>query len=476
LTQNLKSSTFVDVTSAERLAQFASGLRFEDLPAPVADAALLHLIDAIGCAIAAVGCGEAQWATDLLAAQGGAAEATAVGCPAPLPAPSAALVNGVAAHALDFDDTHGPSVCHVSAVVGPAALAVAQATGASGRDLLAAFVAGAECTCRVGMASPGGFHARGFHSTSVCGVLGATVAAGRLFGLAPNRLASALGIAGSFASGLLAFLADGSQTKPLHAGWAAQAGVQAALLAGAGAEGPSSVLEDVNGLFASFVGAPVDTKTAFADLGSEWETPRIAFKAYPACHFVHASVDAAAAALAGSGGTASEIEEVEVRVSDTGVGLVLDPLAAKLAPRTPYDAKFSLPFCVASRLVHGDLAVESFAPKRLGEESVLALARRFRYSAWSVAEAPAPFAGEVSLRLRDGRKFVELVEHPLGSPENPMDGVAVADKFRANARTALGEPAAERLLAGLTALAERSELGGLLEILATAAPREVVSG
>ena len=226
------------MTAAERLAAFAVALRHDDVPSAVRTRAVVHVLDAVGCAYAASALDEGTEARTVAIAQGGTAAAAVIGTRVRLPAPGAALANGTLMHALDYDDTHPPSICHITTVVAPAALAVAAATGASGAELVTAYVAGCETVARIGAAADGEFHRRGFHATGVCGVFGATVAAARLLRLDAAATTWALGIAGSFAPGLLEFLGDGSSTKRLHAGGAARAGVEAALLAAAGATGP----------------------------------------------------------------------------------------------------------------------------------------------------------------------------------------------------------------------------------------------
>ena len=260
-------------SAATRLADFALQLRHDEIPAPVVAAAKHHLLDALGCGLAAVALGEGGAGLAVAAAMSGAEEASLIGARERVPAPSAALANGMRIHALDFDDTHAESVAHVSAVIVPAALAVAESRSTGGRELLSALVAANELVARIGGAAPGEFHARGFHPTAIAGVFGAAAAAARLDGAQLETAVSALGIAGSMASGLFAYLDDATATKPIHAGWAAHAGLVAARLAAAGAQGPPHVLEGRFGLFEAFVGRVPDLDAAIADLGRRWRRP-----------------------------------------------------------------------------------------------------------------------------------------------------------------------------------------------------------
>ncbi len=391
--------------------------------------------------------------------------ASVIGLDAGLPAANAAFANAMLCHGLDFDDTHSDSVSHVSTVVVPAALAVAEARGSTGSELLAAIVAGNEIVTRVGMATPGAFHERGFHPTAVCGIFGATAAAARLGGLTPARAASAFGIAGSMASGLFAYLDDGTATKPIHPGWAAHGALLAARLAELGAEGPPGVLEGRFGVFHAFVGTRIDLEPQLADLGERWETPRIAFKPYPACHFVHGSLGATASLRADL--DPDEIEDVVVTVPEAGVSLVLEPAASKVAPRTDYEGKFSLQYSTAAMLVHGRVGLGTYTPEALADPRVLDLARKVRYETKEYASYPAAFPGGVSIRLRDGSTLEADMPHQLGAPENPMSEAQVREKFRENAALAGG--GFERLEELVLALDEAADVRGLLTAQGVAA-------
>lgn len=435
---------------AARLAALATAA--EPPPEVLADAAD-RVLDTLGCALAAHGLGAGAAARDVAAAAGGAAEASLIGSRERVPVAAAALGNAGLAHALDFDDTHERSVCHVSAVVVPAALACAEARGAAGAELLAAVAAGSEVTARVGLAAPGAFHRRGFHPTGVCGAIGAAAAAARLAGLDAAQATAALAIASSFGSGHFAYLEDGSQTKPLHAAWAAHGGVLAAQLAAAGAEGAARALEGRFGLYETHVDEEPDLGAAIDGLGERWECVRSVVKPYPACHFSHAALDAAARAAGALPLDAAAVEEVTVRTSAEGAALVLEPREAKLRPRTPYEAKFSLPYCVAALLLRGSLGLGDFTPEAIADERVLALAARVRGEAWPPGREPAPFAGAAELRLAgESGPRAATIAVARGGPGDPLGEAALLQKFRGNANLALAERAAESLAAAIRGL------------------------
>jgi len=452
----------VMATAAQRFAQFALELELDAVPDEVVEAAKLHVLDVIGCGLAAHGLGIAGEGRATMSELGGEAEAAVIGLDARLPAPNAAFANAMLCHGLDFDDTHSDSVSHVSTVVVPAAAALAEACGASGRELLTAIIAGNETVTRIGMAAPGAFHQRGFHPTAICGIFGATAAAARLGELAAAGATSALGMAGSMASGLFAYLDDGTATKPIHPAWAAHGALLATRLAAHGAEGPPGVLEGRFGVFHAFVDTRIDLEPQLADLGSRWETPRIAYKAFPACHFIHGSLGATATLCEGL--DPNVIEDVVVTVPEPGVSLVLEPAESKVAPRSDYEGKFSLQFSTAAMLVHGRVGLTTYTPEVLSDARVLELARKVRYETKEYPSYPAAFPGGVRIRMRDGRSLEADFPHQLGAPENPMSAEQVREKFRENAELALASSARAELEARVLGLDEQEDLRAVFNL------------
>ncbi len=449
-------------TVTARLAAFTAPLTTDALPVEVAQAARLHALDALGCGLAAHAVGVAAGARAAMLEPGTTGPSTAIGAPHGLPSGDAAFSNAVSCHALDFDDTHPGSIAHVSVVVVPAALAAAEAAGASDADLLAAIVAGSEVVNRLGIVAGALFHNVGFHPTAVLGVFGATAAAARIGGLDEATTRQALGIAGSLAAGLFEYLADGSSTKRLHPGFAARSGVLAARLAAHGETGPATVIEGRFGLYNAFLRRDdLDIDAQLADLGQRWETPNIAYKPYPACHFLHASLDAVIEATAGQGIAPEDVEEIIAEVPADVVPIVLEPLADKHAPRSEYDAKFSLPYVVASQLVHGRVDVMTFVGDAIHDPEVLELARRVRYEAKTYPTFGRAFPGGARVRLRDGRTLRAELPHQRGGPENPLSEDEVRGKFRANAALALEPAAADAVEAAVMGLGTGTGLDGL---------------
>jgi 2-methylcitrate dehydratase PrpD len=332
----------------------------------------------------------------------------------------ASPANAMLCHGLDVDDTHSDSVSRVLTVACPAALAAGEAHGASGREALTAIIGANEVVTRLGMAASSQSHQRGFHPTAICGIFGAATAAARLAGLDARTATSAFGLVGSMASGLLAYLEEGTATKPLHPAWAAHGALVAARLAALGAGGPPSIVEGKFGLYHAFLGAEkskIDIEAQLDDLGSRWETPQIPYKAYPACHFMHGSLGATAQAM-GSELAIEQIEEVVVPVPAAGVSLVLEPAESKVAPRSEYEGMFSLQYSTAAMLVRGRAGVADYTDEAIRDPAVLELARKVRYETKDYPTYPQAFPGGVRIRLASGERLEADLSYQKGGPEN----------------------------------------------------------
>jgi len=448
-------------TASEELAHFAAALRPDDVPAPVIARVKRHLLDVLGVALAAAPQPFARPALDAATALGGHGDAPVIGFAARLPPAWAAMVNGALAHGLDYDDTHEEAVTHVSCSVAPAMLAAA--AGADGPQALAALALGMESAVRLGRAAPGRFHDRGFHPTGICGAYACALVAGTLGGLDAERLTQALGLAGSMAAGTMEFLTDGTWAKRVHPGWAAHAGLAAAALAGSGFTGPRQTLEGRFGLYRSHLGDDDwDLDAVTRGLGQRWHLLDIALKPYPCCHMTHAFIDAAAALRRAPGVHPDEITAIECFIHPREVPVVCEPLASKRLPQTDYDAKFSLPYAVASILVRGHLDVDDFTSAAIRDPAVLALAQRVSYSDDPDSDFPASFPGAVRIHLRNG----QVVEHReainRGSAEKPLTRDEVGAKFRRNATRVMPPAAVEALVGAVETLAGEPTLSQLV--------------
>jgi len=438
------------ILPTRRIAEFAAGLRAENIPEAVRERARIHVLDAIGVGLAANAYPFADRAMAGIQALGGPGEGpgggTVIGRRERLPLRDAALANGFLIHGLDFDDTHLTSIVHASAACLPVALSLGEAVDASGAEVMAAYVAGMEVAIRIGLAVKGGFHHAGFHATGVVSHFSSAVAAGRLLRLTPDQIVSAQGIAASTASGVQVFLEDGAWTKRFHPGWGAVAGITAARLAGHGFAGPQRPYEGGFGLFHSHLQAhrdEADVAALHEGLGERWELPETAIKPYPVCHFIHGAADAAIA-LHAEIPDAAAVERVRILIPGKTLPIVAEPAADKLRPANEYAAKFSAPFVVAACLRLGRFGLAELRPEALADEATLALAARCRCEADPDSAFPALFSGGVEVVLTDGRRLFRHERVNSGAGERRLDVAGASAKFMGAAGMVLDEAAASR--------------------------------
>lgn len=448
---------------ARALAEW--GVSAQELPEAARQAAGRHLYDGLVNVLGALRTGAVPAAVDVAIELGGAPESTVLGRTTKVSAPAAALANGALVHALDFDDTHAGGLVHATAVVLPAALAVGEQTRASGSDVLDAAVVGYETVCRIAAAAPHGFHARGVHATMAAGVFSSAMVAARLAGLNPVQTTHALGIAGSSAGGLLAFLGTEASTKQLHPGLASHAGILAARLAARGATGPETVFEGPHGLYDALVDGRATPATILQDLGTTWETTRIGIKPHPACQLSHATLDAVLDARRTRPFEAGQVARVRARVHPDSAAVVCDPSRDLARPAGAYAAKFSLPWSVAALLLDGELGVSSFTDASIARADVSELASRVEVTLAHDDTVAADAAGEVVVVLHDGTEITGSVPRSAGGPDNPLTDEALRDKGSGLA----GRDTAE-LFHSVTTLAGQSDLADLLRVLTTLLP------
>jgi 2-methylcitrate dehydratase PrpD len=404
------------------------------LPGAVAAQARHLLLDWLGVAAAGAAMEESsRIAREVACESGGAPEATAFGLRERLPAPLAAFVNGVTEHGIEMDDTHSGASSHPGVVIWSAAVAVAERVGVKGDRLLPAAAAGYEMACRAGRAClPPGQYSRGFHPTSTSGVFGAAVAASCLMDLSVSKMLDAVGIAGSFSSGNMEYLAQGTLTKRLQPGQAAHAGILAAQLAAHGYSGPSTILEGHYGFLHAYSDG-ADATHLTADLGKTWELSLTGIKAYGCCRYMQSAMEAAQRAVRGQAFDPARVKAVRVACLSAGWGLVADPIEQKWAPKTRVDAQFSLPFGVATVLVNGRATVNEFREDQLRNPAILALARKVTLHRDPQADAayPALWPAWCEIDLDDGRTLRGEVNTTKGEPENPLTAEEVRAKFDA---------------------------------------------
>ncbi len=422
-------------------------------------------MNVLGLCIASLELEAGRIAADIAKQMGGNKEATIVGIDFLVPAANAALANGTTAHVLDYDDTHNESFVHVGPPVIPAALAMGERQRINGRALILAIAAGMETAIRVGRAAPGQIQKQGFHATSVFGTFGAIVASAKILGLSRDQIVNSLGIGGSQASGIYEFFSDGTWVKQFHPGWAAHAGIIAALMAQKGMTGPRTVFEGRFGIYKTHLGrAEFSTDRVLGNLGNSWQLTKIAFKPYPCGVVLHPFLRCASILRERNRIDLAQIAEITCTVPSGMVPLVCEPASEKLAPRTVYDCKFSLPFTVAAMLVDGRVVPESFSEAKIDDARILRLAKLVKYIKDDRADYPRLIPGRVSVRMRNGKTFSSSVRTNPGGPEMPMTRKEHVAKFMANVSDALGGRAADRIVEKLDSLEDLRTISELMKL------------
>ena len=414
---------------AEELAAAVTRVRATPLPDKVRKAVSMMLVDIGGLAVAARNAPYVRAAIDSLEANGGS---TAIGHARALDAAGAAFVNGTAAHGEDFDDTFEGGPVHAGAVIVPALLAAAERHGIEGADMFFGIAVGAEVMCRASLVAPKRIHSAGFHPTAVLGAMGAAAGVAAALRVDEKTFASAQGIAGSMASGIIEYLAEGASTKRMHPGWAAQSGLRAVELARAGFEGPRTVWEGEHGLlhgFANTTGGSWERLTG--DFGDRWVVRAIAFKPYACGTMIHPYIDCARR-LSRQGIEADEVTRIVCKTAEGIVHRLWEPLATKRSPPNAYAAKFSMPFCIAYGLLHGTVGLEAFTEENAHDPRTVALAKKVSYEVDPDNPYPEEFTGHVRIHMRDGRVLEERQPHLRGGRSEPLTPADIEEKFRAN--------------------------------------------
>ena len=433
---------------SEQLADFTAGLGLAQVPGAVALRAKHLILDAIGCGFAARKEDFAVRIAASVAKLAGEGPRRTLGMAHRLPLRDAAVVNGMLMHGLDYDDTHAAGVIHLTVSTFPAALGTAAHLGAPGAQLLAAYIAGVETGARIAAVVKSGFHQVGFHPTGVVGAFAASLVAGRLMKLSPECLAGAQGIALSLASGNLQFIEDGSWTKRIHPGWAAACGISAASLAADGFPAPREAYEGRFGLYRSHLPPAAleacDFSLATSGLGTAWEIDNVAVKPFPACHFLHGCAEAAIA-LHRAGVDPERVRSIRALVPEGVVKAVCEPLAAKRRPKSDYDAKFSLPYAIASGLTRGRLGLAELAPEALVEPRIERLMDKVEYAIDTASTFPRHYSGEVVVTLEDGRTASNRVAVNPGNPDRPLTNAEIEAKYFENCAISLDERHARRI-------------------------------
>lgn len=445
------------------LARHVASTAYSDLPETVIHAFRRTLCDYLACVFAAADLPVTRGVREWVASQGTAPRATVIGTGMRASATEAALINGAAAHGLDFDDGFTRSSSHPGGVVFSAALAAAEENGSSMSELILAVVLGYDVMLRIASTMHPASASQGWHNTPVAGVFGATAVAARLRGLDAITTRNALGLAASFSGGIRQYLRDGAEVKRIHPGKAARDGIVCAGLAEHGITGAIACLEGADGLFRAMVNNAVDETELLRELGETFHIASAYFKPYPCCRHFHAAIDAALDLRAEENLTSTDVSSIEIGLYEVGAH-GHDHITA----RNLLECQMSAPCAVTAALRHGRLSAALFYPDAFSDpESQRLLAATRTYVDEECERLyPQVRTGFVALQLADGRRLERRVVEPRGENANPLTDDDLSRKFLDNATEVLGEAEASALLETIWRLGGGSDLAGLFKRLA----------
>ena len=444
--------------TTKRLADLCVGIQYNDFPDEAIRKGKECILDTMGCMLAGYKGEEAAILLKYVKEAGGKPEATIVGSGQRSNAVTAALVNGTLGHALDFDDNQHSLMGHPSAVILPAVLSLGEKVGSSGESVLEAFLVGFEVVCKIGKGVKPHLFSNGWHATSTVGVLGAAAAAGKLLGLDSDKIASALGLAGSLAGGLRSNF--GTMTKPLHIGKAAENGVLSALLVKNGFTASPQILEVKNGFCYMFSGQYDLNKIVdgFAN-PCEIVSPGVHLKPYPSCLETHSTIES----------TLFLVESYDIGPEDVqSVECGLAPLAVDVLihnnPRTGLEGKFSAPYAVATAVVYRSASLAQYTDEAVRNPTVQAIMQK-------VTVVPRPELGIgqsaiVTIRLKNGSEYVRRVDITTGHLEKPMSLDQIKNKYRTCAHSVVNDDNIEKSIDKILSLEKLSGIGQLTSLIA----------
>jgi len=402
---------------------------YDGLPAAVTGTCDAVLMDVVGLCVAAR---KSDYVQAALRATSESGCCTLIGHAGGFNVATAAMCNGTAAHGEDYDDTFEGGPVHAGAVIIPAVLATAEQHGLAGSDVARGVAVGCEVMCRLCLVAPKRVHKAGFHPTAVFGALGAAAGVSSALRFDQLRWFNALGIAGSMASGIIEYLAEGAWTKRMHPGWAAQAGYRAARMAQAGFTGPRTLFDGEHGFFHAFANSDgCDFDSMLDGAGKEWLAVDIAFKPYACGTMAHPYIDCARKLLS-DGVKPADVVSIECKTAEGIVHRLWEPLAAKQNPPNGYAAKFSIPYAIAVGMLRGDAGLGDYEEAVVHDSAVRALASKVRYIIDPDNPYPRQFTGHLRVTLKSGEVREASQGHFRGGREEPMSSEALEAKFMAN--------------------------------------------
>ncbi len=408
-------------------------VRYEDLSKEVVDITKSEILDTLGVTAAGFGQAAAKQVLELARDWGGTPQSSIIGTRLKVPAPNAAQVNASMAHARDYDDVHEAAVMHPGVIAIPVALAIGELVGGmTGKEFITAVALGADMICRLGLASRPGVSPihTGWHYTTLYGYPTAALTAGKILGLDEEQMIAAFGIAYHQCSGNSQCVTDGTLTKRLGPGFAVRGGVTAALLAQRGVTGARNSLEGKNGLFNQYHFGEYDRNILIQDLGRHFEGINVSLKPYPCCRGVHVSIDAALALSAKYNIDAAGIKEISIITGAANHQLLCTPFEAKIKPRNPVDAQFSIPWGVATALLRRRVGMEDYSAAAVADPELLRLAAKITATVDPALSSPMGIEPALLTVVMDnGESFHQRVDLPKGTPGQPISLADSVGKF-----------------------------------------------
>jgi len=419
---------------AEDFSNWAINLKTKDIPTDVQEVLGFLVKDISGVIIAAR---NEDYIQSLVKTYSNTGNTIALGHKNIFDVFSSSIICGTAAHGEDFDDTFEGNPMHVGATMVSVFLSAGQFFKLNGEQILRGIAIGAELICRMALVSPTAMHKQGFHPTAICSVFGAAAGLGVVLGLNSKQLSSALGVAGSMASGIIEYLAEGTWTKRIHPGWAASSGIHAALLGRSDFLGPRTVFEGTHGFFKAFTIKEIekDFSHLTKDLGTRWECKNLAFKPYACGTMAQPFVDCAMQ-LRDKVNDLSKIKSIKAKVGEGTVHRLWEPRKEKNNPSTPYSAKFSVPYCVAVTLSKGGAGLEEFNETNIADQSILKIANLIEYEIDPNDEYPKNYTGRLTLETVDGQIIEAKQPCFRGGKKQPLTKKDFDTKFEKNLKYA----------------------------------------
>jgi 2-methylcitrate dehydratase PrpD len=419
---------------AEDFSNWAINLKTKDIPSDVQEVLSFLVKDISGVIVAAR---NEDYIQSLVKTYSNTGNIIALGHKNIFDVFSSSIICGTAAHGEDFDDTFEGNPMHVGATMVSVFLSAGQFFKLNGEQILRGIAIGAELICRMALVSPTAMHKQGFHPTAICSVFGAAAGLGAVLGLNSKQLSSALGVAGSMASGIIEYLAEGTWTKRMHPGWAASSGIHAALLGRSDFLGPRTVFEGTHGFFKAFTIKEIekDFSHLTKDLGARWECKNLAFKPYACGTMAQPFVDCAMQ-LREKINDLSKIKSIKAKVGEGTVHRLWEPRKEKNNPSTPYSAKFSVPYCVAVTLSKGGAGLEEFNETNIADQNILKIANLIEYEIDPNDEYPKNYTGRLTLETIDGTIIEAKQPCFRGGKKQPLTKKDFDTKFEKNLKYA----------------------------------------